>query len=84
MIENLARALHVSNVTFYTLLFGTLIIGSLLLGFCPEPRPPLLDEKAPRGMGPTFLFPSRISAHSFALDCRSLSRLGITSPPCAV
>ncbi len=33
MIENLARALHVSNVTFYTLLFGTLIIGSLLLGF---------------------------------------------------
>ena len=33
MIENLARALHVSNVTFYTLLFGTLIISSLLLGF---------------------------------------------------
>jgi len=33
MIENLARALHVSNVTFYTLLFGTLIISSLLIGF---------------------------------------------------
>jgi small-conductance mechanosensitive channel len=32
MIENLARALHVSNVTFYTLLFGTLIITSLLSG----------------------------------------------------
>jgi small-conductance mechanosensitive channel len=32
MIENLARALHVSNITFYTLLFGTLIIISLLLG----------------------------------------------------
>jgi small-conductance mechanosensitive channel len=33
MIWNLARALHVSNVTFYTLLFGTLIISSLLIGF---------------------------------------------------
>ena len=33
MIEDLARALHVSNKTFYTLLFGTLIISSLLLGF---------------------------------------------------
>jgi len=33
MIENLARALHVSDVTFYTLLFGTLIAGSLLIGF---------------------------------------------------
>jgi len=33
MIENLARALHVSNKVFYTLLFGTLIIGALLLGF---------------------------------------------------
>jgi small-conductance mechanosensitive channel len=33
MIENLARALHVSNKIFYFLLFGTLIITSLLLGF---------------------------------------------------
>ena len=33
MIEDLARALHVSNKIFYTLLFGTLIISSLLLGF---------------------------------------------------
>ena len=33
MIENLARALHLSNITFYSLLFGTLIISSLLLGF---------------------------------------------------
>jgi hypothetical protein len=33
MVENLARAVHVSNITFYTLLFATLIIGSLLLGF---------------------------------------------------
>ena len=33
MIEGLARALHVSIATFYTLLFGTLIISSLLLGF---------------------------------------------------
>jgi small-conductance mechanosensitive channel len=32
MIADLARALHVSNKTFYTLLFGTLIISSLLLG----------------------------------------------------
>ena len=33
MIEELARVLHVSNATFYSLLFGTLIISSLLLGF---------------------------------------------------
>jgi small-conductance mechanosensitive channel len=33
MIEHLARALHVSNLTFYTLLFGTLIISSSLVGF---------------------------------------------------
>ncbi|MFZ0961614.1 MAG: mechanosensitive ion channel family protein [Terriglobia bacterium] len=33
MIEDLARALHVSHGIFYTLMFGTLIIGSLLLGF---------------------------------------------------
>src|SRR5271157_450557 len=33
MIEHLARALHVSNVTFYTILFGTLIFSFLLLGF---------------------------------------------------
>ena len=33
MIEHLSRALHTSNMTFYTLLFGALIIGSLLLGF---------------------------------------------------
>jgi len=33
MIANLAHALHVSNTTFYTLLFGTLIISSLLVGF---------------------------------------------------
>jgi small-conductance mechanosensitive channel len=33
MIENLARALHISNSLFYTLLFGTLIITSLLMGF---------------------------------------------------
>jgi small-conductance mechanosensitive channel len=33
MVEYFARALHVSNVTFYTLLFATLILGSLLLGF---------------------------------------------------
>jgi small-conductance mechanosensitive channel len=33
MIVNLARALHVSNLTFYTLLFGILIISALLLGF---------------------------------------------------
>jgi small-conductance mechanosensitive channel len=33
MIENLARALHVSNTLFYTLLFVTLIITSLLVGF---------------------------------------------------
>jgi small-conductance mechanosensitive channel len=33
MIVQLARALHLSNGIFYTLLFGTLIIGSLLLGF---------------------------------------------------
>jgi len=33
MIEYLARALPMSNITFYSLLFGTLIIASLLLGF---------------------------------------------------
>ena len=33
MIEDLARALHLSNRIFYTLLFGTLIISSLLVGF---------------------------------------------------
>ena len=33
MIDDLARALHVSNITFYSLLLGTLIISSLLLGF---------------------------------------------------
>src|SRR5208282_620937 len=33
MIAELARALHVSNKIFYTLLFGTLIITSLLMGF---------------------------------------------------
>ncbi len=33
MVEELARVLHVSNATFYSLLFGTLIISSLLLGF---------------------------------------------------
>ena len=33
MVENLARALHISNTLFYTLLFGTLIISSLLVGF---------------------------------------------------
>ena len=33
MLENLARALHVNYVTFFSLLFGTLIISSLLLGF---------------------------------------------------
>jgi len=33
MLENLARALHLTNKTFYSLLFGTLIITSLLLGF---------------------------------------------------
>jgi len=33
MVEYFARALHVSNITFYTLLFATLILGSLLLGF---------------------------------------------------
>ncbi|MGA3323766.1 MAG: mechanosensitive ion channel domain-containing protein [Terriglobia bacterium] len=32
MIAELARALHVSNGIFYTLLFGTLIITSLLMG----------------------------------------------------
>jgi len=33
MGEYFAHALHMSNITFYTLLFGTLIISSLLLGF---------------------------------------------------
>jgi small-conductance mechanosensitive channel len=33
MIGELARALHVSTITFYTLSFGILIIGCLLLGF---------------------------------------------------
>jgi small-conductance mechanosensitive channel len=33
MIEDLARALHVSHGIFYTLLFGALIISSLLAGF---------------------------------------------------
>lgn len=33
MLEHLARALHLSNKIFYTLLFGTLIISSLLVGF---------------------------------------------------
>jgi small-conductance mechanosensitive channel len=33
MVDYFARTLHVSNVTFYTLLFATLILGSLLLGF---------------------------------------------------
>ena len=33
MIADLARAIHVSNKLFYTLLFGTLIISSLLMGF---------------------------------------------------
>src|SRR5579862_2237016 len=33
MFDNLARALHVSNLIFYSLLFAVLIIGSLLLGF---------------------------------------------------
>ena len=33
MVEYFARALHVSNLTFYTLLFATLILGSLLVGF---------------------------------------------------
>jgi small-conductance mechanosensitive channel len=33
MIEELARALHLSYGIFYALLFGTLIISSLLLGF---------------------------------------------------
>lgn len=33
MLKKLARALHMSNVTFYSLLFGTFIITSLLLGF---------------------------------------------------
>lgn len=33
MINDLVRVLHVSNMTSYSLLFGTLIISSLLLGF---------------------------------------------------
>ena len=33
MFDNLARALHVSNLIFYSLLFAVLIISSLLLGF---------------------------------------------------
>jgi small-conductance mechanosensitive channel len=33
MIADLARTLHVSNATFYILLFGTLIITSLVMGF---------------------------------------------------
>lgn len=33
MIRDFAHALHLSNVTFYTLLFGVLIIIALLLGF---------------------------------------------------
>jgi len=32
MIEDLARALHVSNLTFFSLLFIILLIGTLLLG----------------------------------------------------
>ena len=33
MVEELARALHLSNRIFYTLLFGALMISSLLVGF---------------------------------------------------
>jgi small-conductance mechanosensitive channel len=33
MVDYFARALHLSDLTFYTLLFASLIIGSLLLGF---------------------------------------------------
>lgn len=33
MIDQLARALHLSHGVFYTLLFGTLIISSLIAGF---------------------------------------------------
>jgi small-conductance mechanosensitive channel len=33
MVENLARALHLSPTVFYMLFFATLVIGSLALGF---------------------------------------------------
>ena len=33
MVEDLARALHLSPTVFYTFFFGTLVIGSLALGF---------------------------------------------------
>src|SRR5208282_6705384 len=33
MVVELAHALHMSTITFYSLMFGTLIITSLLVGF---------------------------------------------------
>jgi small-conductance mechanosensitive channel len=51
MIENLARALHVSNLTFYTLLFGTLIISSLLVGFALNRVLHHWTKKLPDGWG---------------------------------
>ena len=33
MVEQVVHALHMSTITFFSLLFGTLIVGSLVLGF---------------------------------------------------
>jgi small-conductance mechanosensitive channel len=51
MVEDLARALHVSNITFYTLLFASLIIGSLLLGFAIARVLSYWKKRLPEGLG---------------------------------
>jgi small-conductance mechanosensitive channel len=51
MVESLARAVHVSNITFYTLLFATLIIGSLLLGFAISRVLYYWKKRLPEGLG---------------------------------
>ena len=51
MVENLSRAIHVSNITFYTLLFATLIIGSLLVGFAISRVLHYWKKRLPEGLG---------------------------------
>ena len=84
MIEYLARALHVSNITFYTLLFGTLIISSLLLGFALNRVLHYWTKRLHEGWGQLLFSLLESLPMPLLLIASSLSRLGISSSPRAV
>jgi small-conductance mechanosensitive channel len=56
MIQDLAHAFHVSNITFYSLLFGILIITALLVGFGLNRALHFWAKRLPHGWGQFFFF----------------------------